>query len=227
MDQALLTVLDDGPGIPPDHVEHVFDRFYRVEGGQASGSGLGLAIDRELAERMGGSVTVESRPGRTEFTLSLPAAAVAGAGRDARRGLTAFPRENGRWHFDELFYSNFAYQHSTIGSMEDLNAASVADVAQFFKTYYAPNNAVLSLVGDFKPDEALALIRRYFEDIPRQSEPPAVDLSEPEQKAERRETMTRSAGAHDAAADRVQDACRQCSRPVRVARAVVGAAAGR
>lgn len=95
-------------------------------------------------------------------------------------------------HFDELFYSNFAYQHSTIGSMEDLNAASVADVSQFFKTYYAPNNAVLSVVGDFKPEQALALIRRYFDDIPRQSEPPAVDLSEPEQKAERRETMTDS-----------------------------------
>jgi len=93
-------------------------------------------------------------------------------------------------HFGELFYSNFAYQHSTIGSMADLNAASVDDVAQFFKTYYAPNNAVLSLVGDFKPGDALAMIKRYFEDIPRQAEPPAVDLSEPEQKAERRETMT-------------------------------------
>jgi predicted Zn-dependent peptidase len=93
-------------------------------------------------------------------------------------------------HFDELFYSNFAYQHSTIGSMEDLNAASVDDVAQFFKTYYAPNNAVLSLVGDFKPAEAMEMIKRYFESIPRQPEPPAVDLSEPEQKAERRETMT-------------------------------------
>ncbi|HEY7639426.1 MAG TPA: pitrilysin family protein [Steroidobacteraceae bacterium] len=93
-------------------------------------------------------------------------------------------------HFDELFYSNFAYQHSTIGSMQDLNAASVGDVAQFFKTYYAPNNAVLSVVGDFKPAEAMAMIRRYFADIPRQSEPPAVDLSEPEQQAERRETMT-------------------------------------
>src|SRR5687767_7985792 len=60
--------------------------------------------------------------------------------------------------FGELFYSNFAYQHSTIGSMEDLNAASVADVAEFFKTYYAPNNAVLTLVGDFKPDAALSLV---------------------------------------------------------------------
>src|SRR6266496_4374242 len=47
----------------------------------------------------------------------------------------------------ELLYDNFAYKHTTIGSMEDLNAASVDDVAAFFKTYYAPNNAVLALVG--------------------------------------------------------------------------------
>jgi zinc protease len=93
-------------------------------------------------------------------------------------------------HFDEVFYDNFAYRHSTIGSMDDLNSASLADVSQFFKTYYAPNNAVLSLVGDFKREQALQLIRKYFENIPRQSAPPTVDLSEPEQKAERRETMS-------------------------------------
>jgi zinc protease len=92
--------------------------------------------------------------------------------------------------FNELFYENFAYQHSTIGSMADLNAASLADVSQFFKTYYAPNNAVLSVVGDFDPKQAMALIRRYFEGIPRQPDPPRVDLAEPQQKAERRETMT-------------------------------------
>ncbi len=92
--------------------------------------------------------------------------------------------------FIELFYDNFAYQHSTIGSMEDLNAAGVADVAGFFKTYYAPNNAVLSLVGDFDPEQALRLIRRHFEDIPRQRPAPKVDLREPPQKAQRRETMT-------------------------------------
>jgi signal transduction histidine kinase len=72
-DRALLEVADDGPGIPPEHLERVFDRFYRVDGTQASGSGLGLAIARELAQRMGGSVTVETRPGRTVFTLHLPA----------------------------------------------------------------------------------------------------------------------------------------------------------
>src|SRR5687768_16565500 len=57
------------------------------------------------------------------------------------------PYGRSRLRFDEIFYGNFAYQHPPIGSMEDLNAATLADVAQFFKTYYAPNNAVLSLVG--------------------------------------------------------------------------------
>ena len=92
--------------------------------------------------------------------------------------------------FQELLYDNFAYKHSTIGSMEDLNAATVADVAQFFKTYYAPNNAVLSLVGDFQPGEARRLLEKYFGSIPRQPAPPAVDMSEPEQKQERRATQT-------------------------------------
>jgi predicted Zn-dependent peptidase len=87
---------------------------------------------------------------------------------------------------DELIYDNFAYKHSTIGSMEDLNAASVEDVAQFFKTYYAPNNAVLVLVGDFNTNDALARIRKNFESIPTQPAPPTVDMTEPQQKAERR-----------------------------------------
>ena len=72
----MLAVNDDGPGIPPAHAERVFDRFYRVEGPQASGSGLGLAIARELAEHMDGTVELMSAPGRTTFTLSLPAAPV-------------------------------------------------------------------------------------------------------------------------------------------------------
>jgi zinc protease len=86
----------------------------------------------------------------------------------------------------ELLYDNFAYKHSVIGSMDDLNAATVEDVSSFFKMYYAPNNAVLTLVGDFNPTEALAKIRRSFEGIPRQPDPPAVDMTEPAQKAERR-----------------------------------------
>jgi zinc protease len=60
----------------------------------------------------------------------------------------------------EVAYDTFAYKHSTIGSMEDLNAATLQDVQAFFKRYYAPNNAVLTLVGDFKPEEALAKIKK-------------------------------------------------------------------
>jgi signal transduction histidine kinase len=71
-----LSVEDDGPGIPAAQREAVFERFYRIEGGRASGSGLGLAIARELARLMNGSVRLESEPGRTVFTLDLPAAPV-------------------------------------------------------------------------------------------------------------------------------------------------------
>jgi signal transduction histidine kinase len=72
--KAALTVEDEGGGIPYDAHEHVFQRFYRVEGGAASGSGLGLAIAQELARVMEGEIRLESRAGRTRFTLLLPAA---------------------------------------------------------------------------------------------------------------------------------------------------------
>jgi predicted Zn-dependent peptidase len=85
-----------------------------------------------------------------------------------------------------LAYDNFGYKHSTIGSMEDLNAATVEDAAAFFRSYYAPNNAVLALVGDFATDAALALIKKYFEAIPARPTPSPPDMTEPEQTAERR-----------------------------------------
>jgi predicted Zn-dependent peptidase len=89
----------------------------------------------------------------------------------------------------EMAYDNFAYKHSTIGSMDDLNAATVQDVSDFFKTYYAPNNAVVALVGDFKTDEALARVKNYFEAIPSQPSPADPDMTEPDQTAERRKTI--------------------------------------
>jgi zinc protease len=90
----------------------------------------------------------------------------------------------------ELAYDSFPYHHSVIGSMADLSAASLDDVVQFFKTYYAPNNAVLSMVGDFNSDEVLAKIRKYFEAIPSQPAPAPVVVNEPAQTAERRKTLT-------------------------------------
>jgi len=89
----------------------------------------------------------------------------------------------------DLAYDNFAYKHSTIGSMDDLNAATIEDAEAFFRSYYAPNNAVVALVGDFKTDVAVALIKQYFEDIPAQTSPSAPDMTEPEQKGERRKVI--------------------------------------
>jgi signal transduction histidine kinase len=71
---ALLTIEDEGPGVPEQYAGQVFERFYRLDGAIASGSGLGLAIARELAELMGGSVALETRSGRTAFELLLPTA---------------------------------------------------------------------------------------------------------------------------------------------------------
>jgi len=87
----------------------------------------------------------------------------------------------------QLAFRNWQSSHSLIGSFEDLNAASVSDVAKFFKTYYAPNNAILSIAGDIRIPEAKKLIEAYFGDIPAQPQPPRPDLSEPEQITPRNE----------------------------------------
>jgi len=90
--------------------------------------------------------------------------------------------------FEVLFdtaFDDFGYKHSTIGSMEDLNAASVEDVQAFFKRYYAPNNAVVAIVGDFKSEEVLKKMEKYFGSIPSQPAPPQPDVAEPQQRGER------------------------------------------
>jgi len=102
--------------------------------------------------------------------------------------VTAFLRMN------ELIFTNPANAHSTIGSMEDLDAATIDDVREFFRIYYAPNNAVLTVVGDFDNAEARALVDKYFGNIPAQPDPPPVDVSEPEAVTIREETF------HDALA---------------------------
>jgi predicted Zn-dependent peptidase len=90
----------------------------------------------------------------------------------------------------ELAFENFANAHSIIGSMADLDAASLADFTEFFKTYYAPNNAVLAIAGDVDEKTALDKVRKYFEGIPSGPPVPTLDTSEPPQKEERRTTVT-------------------------------------
>ena len=98
-----------------------------------------------------------------------------------------------RWSYDNRPYGSWQekviggifppehpYHHPTIGSMEDLDAASIEDVSSFFRTYYAPNNAVLSIVGDADPAAVRTWAERYFGGIPANpSIPPLGDLSLP------------------------------------------------
>ncbi len=103
-------------------------------------------------------------------------------------------RPYGSWYEKlqgHLFPPEHPYHHTTIGSMEDLDAASIEDVSAFFRTYYAPNNAVLSVVGDVDPGAIRAWSTRYFGGIPANPDiPPLGDLSLPSiLGAERREVV--------------------------------------
>jgi zinc protease len=146
-------------------------------------------------EKAGGSLNGSTWLDRTNYFETLPAhyldlglwlesdrlgwllPAMTQAKLDNQRDVVKNER---RWRVDNQPYGDWderlqammyppdhPYHHSVIGSMEDLDAASLEDVEAFFRTYYAPNNAVLSLVGDFDPAHALDRVRRFFGDIPR------------------------------------------------------------
>jgi zinc protease len=94
--------------------------------------------------------------------------------------------------YDQAF-SVHPYKHPTIGSMKDLEAASIEDVRDFFRTYYVPNNATLVLVGDFDTTEASALVQQYLGRIPKSARPVPRDIpQEPPQTKERRVRLEES-----------------------------------
>jgi zinc protease len=79
-----------------------------------------------------------------------------------------------------VFPASHPFQHSLIGSMEDLSAASLDDIAEFFTTYYTPDNAVLSVAGDFDSEEARKLVAEYFGPIPKgKGKPPLPPMNLP------------------------------------------------
>jgi zinc protease len=85
------------------------------------------------------------------------------------------------------------YRHQPIGSMADLEAASVDDVREFYDTYYVPSNATLTIVGDFDPKQAMAFVERYFGRIPKPTRAVPRDIpAEPPMTAERRVTVEES-----------------------------------
>jgi len=87
----------------------------------------------------------------------------------------------------EQAFTVHPYKHPTIGSMKDLEAASIEDVRDFFRTFYVPNNATLVLSGDFDSKEALAMTERYLGRVPKSDKPVPRDIpKEPAQTKERR-----------------------------------------
>src|SRR5579862_8207539 len=84
--------------------------------------------------------------------------------------------------------SNWYNSHNFYGDLKDIEAATLADVQAFFKTYYAPNNAALAIVGDFDPEQAKTMVAKYFGEIPPAKLPPQPDLTEPRQEKEKTAT---------------------------------------
>ena len=91
--------------------------------------------------------------------------------------------------YDQAFTVH-PYKHATIGSMQDLEAASVEDVRGFYRTYYVPSNATLAIVGDFDSPQALALVTQYLGRVPKaEREVPRDIPQEPPQRQEKRVTL--------------------------------------
>ncbi|MBI2073313.1 MAG: insulinase family protein [Gemmatimonadetes bacterium] len=176
---------------------HLFEHMM-FQGSQHVGKGQHF----QLVERAGGSVNGTTNEDHTAYYQELPANRLnlgLWLEADRMRSLAITPvnfenqrqavKEERRLRVDNqpyapaltegitLLYDSttcFGYAHSVIGSMADLDSAKVGDVQAFFDLYYAPNNATLTVVGDFDPVDALQLIRQYFGDLPRGREPPPV-----------------------------------------------------
>ena len=156
----------------------------------------------ELVQRAGGTLNGSTWLDRTNYFETVPSnqlalalwleadrmgyllPAMTQAKLDTQRDVVKNER---RWSVDNQPYGTWweklpaiayppehPFHHSLIGSMEDLTAASLEDIEQFFATYYTPDNAVLSIAGDFDPAEARQLVERYFGAIPRGSGKPPL-----------------------------------------------------
>ncbi|HEX3250903.1 MAG TPA: pitrilysin family protein [Pyrinomonadaceae bacterium] len=90
----------------------------------------------------------------------------------------------------ENAFTNWNNSHNGYGELSEINAATIEDVRSFFKTYYAPNNAVLTVVGDVDVDEVKKMVEKHFAGIPAQPAPARADLTEPVQTKEKRVSQT-------------------------------------
>lgn len=179
---------------------HLFEHMM-FQGSANAAKGLHM----QLVERAGGSLNGSTSQDRTNYFQTLPSNRVnlgLWLEADRMRSLAITDanltnqreavKEEKRLNFDNPPYvaaylsgltaiadsvGCFGYAHPPIGSMEDLDAATTADVQAFFDLYYAPNNATLIVTGDFSPAAVKELIQEYFGSIPRGSVPPPVECA--------------------------------------------------
>lgn len=118
---------------------------------------------------------------------------------ERRQRIDNQPYGPARLAFDELVYDAWEYEHSVIGSMDDLDAAELSDVQEFFDLYYAPNNAVMVIAGDVEPTHALELVTTWFGDVPAGVEPPPVEIIEQPRTAMRTASIVDNLAAQPAA----------------------------
>jgi len=143
---------------------------------------LDMVVDLE-ADRMAGlAVTEESLKSEREVV------------KEERRLRTDNDVEGSLFELLEgTAYLAHSYQWPVVGWMPDLDTITVNDCDDYFRVHYAPNNATIILVGDFKPDRAIALISKAYGSIPAQPAAPPPIADEPEQKGERRAVLRRAA----------------------------------
>ena len=167
---------------------HLFEHFF-FNGSENYPSGFREAMDDLGANNRNGTTNTD----RTNFFEDVPTSAlertlyleadrmgflanyISKEMLERERGVVQNEKRQGenqpyRKVFTEIVEKIYPYSHpyswSTIGSMEDLNAASLDDVKDWYQTYYGPNNAVISLAGDITPERALELVKKYFNGIP-------------------------------------------------------------
>jgi zinc protease len=153
-----------------------YTRYFEALPSNALELGLFLEADRMRAVRL------------SEETLANQIAVVK---EEIRVNVLNRPYGGFPWiHLPAVMFRTFNNAHNGYGSFEDLESATVADAEEFFHAYYAPGNAVLSVVGDFDVDDATELIWKQFDEIPSGIVPRLPDLAEPAPQGERRKVYS-------------------------------------
>jgi zinc protease len=153
------------------------DRTNYFEGLPANDLALGLWLEADRMRSL--AITQENFENQRQTVME-----------ERRQSYDNRPYMGSMLRINELAYGDyFPYAHSTIGDMQDLQNAPLSAVQEFFDQYYAPNNAVLSIAGDFDPEQAIELAQRYFGQIPARNTPAFNPEPLKPQTAERVESM--------------------------------------